>query len=81
VDAFDLARRARRKRRKMTRHGTVQDRVEKRFGLWLDQVSCFAMSEAEHTIDRTARFWRECFDDGMSPDQAFKESFIEQDGI
>jgi hypothetical protein len=65
----------------MTRHRTVQDRINEGFGLWLDQVASFAMSEAEYTIDRTADFWRECFDDGMSPEQAFKESFTEQDGI
>lgn len=65
----------------MTRHRTVQDRVEERFGLWLDQVASYAMSEAEHTIDRTANYWRECFDDGMSPQIAFRESFTEQDGL
>jgi hypothetical protein len=64
----------------MTRHRTVQDRVNERFALWLTQVASYAMSEAERTIDPTADFWRECFDDGMSPEQAFGESFVEQDG-
>ena len=65
----------------MTRHQTVQGRVNERFELWLNQLAEFAMSEAEHTVDRTAHFWRQCFDDGMSPEQAFRESFTEQDGI
>lgn len=65
----------------MSRHRTVQDRVNERFLLWLDQVASYAMTEAEHTINRGAKFWRECFDDGMNPEQAFKESFVEQDGL
>lgn len=50
------------------------------FQQWLMQLSNLAVSEAEHTIDATAPFWRECFNDGMSPYQAFQESFVEQDG-
>lgn len=51
-----------------------------KFRAWLDDLAEWAMAEAEHTIDRTAVFWRECFDDGMTPEQAFAESFVEQDG-
>jgi hypothetical protein len=65
----------------MTRHIPIQERGEKVWQQWLSELQSFAMSEAEHTIDRTAPFWRECFNDGMSPEQAFRESFTEQDGI
>lgn len=65
----------------MTRHIAIQERTRLAFLDWLTRLNHHAISEAEMTIDATAPFWRECFNDGMSPEQAFKESFVEQDGI
>jgi hypothetical protein len=53
----------------------------RRWAEWIAKLQRYAMTEAEHTVDITADFWRECFDDGMTPEQAFKESFVEQDGV
>jgi hypothetical protein len=64
----------------VTRHMTVEQRVKLRFERWLADVRGFAIA-ADHVIDASAPFWRECFDDGMSPYQAWQESFVEQDGI
>jgi hypothetical protein len=55
--------------------------TEQQWAKWLKRLQSYAMSEAEHTVDVTADFWRECFEDGMSPEIAFRESFVEQDGI
>ena len=65
----------------MTRHIPIQKRADLAFAEWLTRLYHHAISEAEMTIDATAPFWRECFNDGMSPEQAFRESFIEQDGL
>ena len=48
-----------------------------RYRLWVERLRSFAMSEAEMTCDLTADYWRSCFDSGMSPEQAFRESFTE----
>jgi hypothetical protein len=55
--------------------------TERKWREWQVKLVQYAMAEAEHTVDLTAKFWRECFDDGMTPQQAFNESFVEQDGI
>lgn len=65
----------------MTRHIPIQRRQEEAFKAWCETLQSFAMCEAEQIPDPTAEFWRECFNDGMSPEQAFRESFTEQDGI
>jgi len=54
---------------------------KKLWGRWLTELCSFAMREAEMTVDMTADYWRACFESGMSPEQAFRESFVEQDGI
>ncbi len=48
---------------------------------WTQQLKSFAMTEAEMIPDLTEDYWRSCYDSGMSPEQAFRESFTEQDGI
>lgn len=48
---------------------------------WLKELVAFAVREAEMTPDLSADYWRDCFIDGMSPEQAFRESFTEQDGL
>lgn len=65
----------------MTRHVPIQDRQKMAYDTWLADVAYLAITEAEHTIDANASFWRECFNDGMSPHQALEESFTEQDGL
>jgi hypothetical protein len=57
------------------------DATERRFALWLQELVRHAISEAELQPDVTAPFWRECFNDGMTVEQAFQESFVEQDGL
>lgn len=52
-----------------------------KFGKWLVRLQHHAISEAELIPDVTADYWRSCFDSGMSPEQAFRESFVEQDGV
>lgn len=59
----------------------IAESKETAFARWLAQVRHIAVTEAEHTIDPTAAFWRECFDGDMTPYQAFRESFTEQDGL
>ena len=54
---------------------------EIKFARWLERLVHHAISVAECVPDVTADYWRECFDSGMSPAQAFRESFVEQDGI
>ncbi len=48
---------------------------------WLIRLKQYAMSEAEMIPDLTADYWRECFESGMPPEIAFRESFVEQDGL
>lgn len=52
-----------------------------RWRCWIQELKDFAMREAEMVPDLTEDYWRQCFFDGMSPEQAFRESFTEQDGI
>jgi len=59
----------------------IKQKRREGFALWIKLLCSFAMSEAEMTVDVSSDFWRECFEDGMSPEQAFRESFVEQDGI
>jgi hypothetical protein len=54
---------------------------DKRFYRWLNRLKHLAMSQAGLIIVRDSEFWRECFNDGMTPEQAFWESFVEQDGV
>jgi hypothetical protein len=65
----------------MTRHVPVQDRHRLAFDAWLAALQRYALTEADMVPDVTAAYWRECFDDGMSPEQAFRESFTEQDSL
>jgi hypothetical protein len=51
------------------------------FRLWWFRLVAFAIHEADMVPVLGEPFWRECFDDGMTPEQAFRESFVEQDGL
>jgi hypothetical protein len=51
------------------------------FDRWMKSLREYVKREAEYAVDVTAPFWRECFDDGMTPEQAFRESLVEQDGL
>ena len=67
-------------RRGIGRH-KVKVSIERKFQEWLAELKSFALREAEMVPDLTANYWRECFEDGMSPEIAFRESFAEQDGL
>jgi len=51
------------------------------FTKWCVKLVSYAIREAEMVPDLTENYWRRCFDDGMTPEQAFSESFVEEDGI
>lgn len=51
------------------------------FSAWCKELVSFAMRETETTPDLTESYWKDCFNDGMSPEQAFHESFVEEDGL
>jgi len=60
---------------------SIVPRNARAFVAWSKRLISYAMREAEMVPDLTENYWRQCFDDGMTPEQAFAESFVEEDGL